>query len=108
MAFYGDKVYLPGPALLALALLALVGLVVRRPEGRVPARPLTFLLLVTGLGLVLATDATAQFVWRYQLPVLLLVPMAAALAWTRLGWTWPRARRYRGPQSGTTATPSTD
>ena len=108
MAFYGDKAYLPGPVLLALALLALVGVVVRRPEGRLPSRSLIFLLLVTGLGLVLATDVTAQFVWRYQLPALLLVPMAAALAWTRLGWTWPGARRHRRPQSGTTATPSTD
>ena len=106
LATYGDKAYLPGPVLFALALLAFVGLLVRRPSGSVPSRSLIFLLLVTGLGLVLATDVTAEFVWRYQLPALVLVPMAAALSWTRLGWTWPRRRRE--PQSGTTATPSTD
>jgi hypothetical protein len=104
MAAYGDIAYLPGPVLFALAVLALVGLVVRRPDGTVPSRSLIFLLLVTGLGLVLVPDVTAEFVWRYQLPALVLVPMAAALSWTRLGW----GRRRREPQPGTTATPSTD
>jgi hypothetical protein len=110
MATYGDKAYLPGPVLLALSVLSVLGLVLRRPHDGRPSRSLIFLLLVTGLGLVLATDVTAEFVWRYQLPALLLVPMAAALAWTRLGWgEWLTDRMWRrGRQPGTTATPSTD
>ncbi|MGI8522997.1 MAG: hypothetical protein ACR2K3_06770 [Nocardioides sp.] len=96
LAGYSFVVFLPGPVLLLLVLLAVAGLVVRRDD---PARtrPLIFLTLALGFGLVLVPDLTAEFVWRYQLPLIVLVPMAAALAWTRL---------HR--QSGTTATPSTD
>jgi hypothetical protein len=103
LAAYGDAVFLPGPVLLALAVLALVGLVVRRPHDEdVPTRSLIFLLLSTGLGLVLVTDVTAEFVWRYQLPALVLVPMAAALAWTRLGWL-SRGRPPRRARTDRTA-----
>lgn len=104
LASYGAVAYLPGPVLLALALLGVAGLVVRRPTYASSTRPLIFLLLATGLGLVLVPDLTAEFVWRYQLPALLLVPMAAALGWTRIRVppAQPRGR------SGTTATPSTD
>jgi len=96
---YGRVVYLPGPVLLALLVLALVGLARRGGRGVPPTRPLVFLALSLGVGLVLLPDLTAEFTWRYQLPAVLLVPVAAALGWERL-----RARR----QSGTTATPSTD
>ena len=50
----------------------------RRPCG--PAtRPALFLVLATAPGLMPAPAVTAQFVWRYQLPFVVLVPAAAAL-----------------------------
>jgi choline-glycine betaine transporter len=63
------------------------------------------LLLVLPLGLSLVPDLTAEFVWRYELTLFTLLPMSAALAWTRLRAL--RAGRDDG-QPGTTATPSTD
>lgn len=95
---YGTAVYLWGPALLALLVLALWSLFARgRREA--PRRSVIALLLMVGGGLMVAPDVLAEFVWRYQLPAVLLVPMAAALGWVRL-----RAPR----QEGTAATPSTD
>lgn len=96
---YGQRVYLPGPVLLALVVVAVVGFVRRAPRGAPSSRPLIFLTLAMGLGLILLPDVTAEFTWRYQLPAVLLVPVAAALGWTRL---------RGGRQPGTTATPSTD
>jgi hypothetical protein len=96
---YGHVVYVPGPLLLATLLLALAGLVWRRPRGAPPTRALIFLTTSLGVGLLLAPDLTAEFTWRYELPALVLVPIGAALAWTRI--------RSSG-QPGTTATPSTD
>jgi hypothetical protein len=99
LARYGAWVYVPGPVTLLLLLLGVVGVVVRREDVR-PLRPLVVLLLVLPVGLSLVPDVTAEFVWRYELPTFTMLPMAAALAWTRL-----RAPRR---QPGTTATPSTD
>ena len=67
--------------------------------GRLAESDRSLALLTAALGLVLAwaPDVTAEFNWRYQLPMVVLLPISAALAWTRL----------RG-QPGTTATPSTD
>ena len=95
---YGRVVFLPGPLALVLLALASVGIVVRRDE-RPSLRPLALLTLAMPLTLILVPDVTAQFVWRYQLPLITMLPLSAALGWTRL-------RRPR--QSGTTATPSTD
>jgi hypothetical protein len=83
LATYGTKVYLWGPALLALVVLATASLFVggRRRAGR---RSVIGLLLMVGAGLMIAPDVTAEFVWRYQIPAILLVPMAAALGWARL------------------------
>ena len=98
-ATYGRWVYVPGPLLLALLAVAVAGLVVRRAEAR-SVRPLGVLLLALPLALVLAPDVTAEFVWRYQLPLVTMLPLSAALGWTRL--------RLPRRQPGTTATPSTD
>jgi hypothetical protein len=54
------------------------------------------LLLVLPLTLVLVPDVTAEFVWRYQLPLVVLLPMSAALGWTRL-----RAPRTSGGEPAT-------
>jgi hypothetical protein len=98
LAWYGRWVHVPGPLLLALVALAVAGLVVRRHE--TPSlRPVAVLLLALPLTLVLVPDVTAEFVWRYQLPLITMLPLSAALGWTRI-----RAPR----QPGTTATPSTD
>jgi hypothetical protein len=101
LADYGVAVYLWGPALLALLGLAVGALFVRRRRDG-PRRSVIALLLMVGGGLMVAPDFTAEFVWRYQLPAVLLVPMAAAVGWARI-----RARRS-ADQDGTTATPSTD
>jgi hypothetical protein len=42
------------------------------------------LLIVLPLGLTLVPDLTAEFVWRYELPMFTLLPLAAGLGWTRL------------------------
>jgi len=99
LAGYGYVVYLAGPLQLLLVLLSAAGLVAPRPRGAPGTRPLLFLTLALALGLILVPDMTAEFVWRYQLPLVAFLPASAALAWTRL---------RGGPQSGTTATPSTD
>jgi hypothetical protein len=83
LATYGTKAYLWGPALLALLLLALGSLFVRGRD-RPGRRSVVALLLMVGTGLMVAPDVTAEFVWRYQLPAVLLVPMAAAVGWSRL------------------------
>ena len=80
--------YTPGLVLLACAVLALVaGLGVGR--ARHSGQQLACLLwLVAGLGLLLAADLY-QFSWRYQLPALVTLPPAAALALSAL--TSPKA-----------------
>jgi hypothetical protein len=97
LGWYGYTVYAWGPLLFLLTLLAIVGLVVRRRGGAQP-RALVFLLLATALGLLVTPDVTAQFVWRYQLPFVVLIPLAAVVAVSRLIQDQP----------GTSATPSTD
>ena len=82
--------YTPGPVLLACMILALVaGLGVGR--ARHSGQQLACLLwLSAGLGLLLADDLY-QFSWRYQLPTLVTIPPAAALALSAL--TSPRTAR---------------
>lgn len=81
---YDEIVYLPGPLLLALLVVALAGLVVRDGPGVPPSRPLIFLLVAIGMGEAIEPDFVVEFVWRYQLPAIVLVPPAAVLAWLRL------------------------
>jgi hypothetical protein len=106
LELYGRHVYLRGTLLLAMVVLALAGLVLPR-RGAPRTRPLTFLTTAVGVGLLLVPALTAEFTWRYQLPALLLVPMGAALGWTRL--TGPRCsaqalrlRRARRPRRAPT------
>jgi hypothetical protein len=94
LAWYGYTVYAWGPLLFLLTLLALVGLFMRGSQ----PRALLFLLLATAAGLLVTPDVTAQFVWRYQLPFVVLVPLAAVVAVSRL----------LSGQPGASATPSTD
>jgi hypothetical protein len=119
LAQYGRWVYVPGPATFLLLLLATAGAVVRRRDA-LSLRPLTVLLIVLPLGLTLVPDLTAEFVWRYELPMFTLLPLAAGLGWTRL--LGPRIQtgeiqtgEIQGgeiqpgeTQSGTTATPRID
>jgi hypothetical protein len=101
LGWYGFTVYAWGPLLFLLTLVSSVGLLAPSRWSRrddVPSRdlrPLLLLVLATAAGLLAVPAVTAQFVWRYQLPFLVLVPASAALAVMRL-------------QSGTRATPSTD
>ncbi len=109
LTVYGFIVAVPGPVMLALLVVALAGLVVRRGRAA-PPRALLLLVLLSGLGLSLAPDVTAEFVWRYQLPLTMLLPLAAALAWTRLraGGDAAVPRQDRAEGQPTRATPSTD
>jgi hypothetical protein len=84
LGWYGRVVYLPGPLALLLVVVAVAGVVVRRPDQRPSLRPVALLTLTLPLVLVLVPDVTAQFVWRYQLPLVVLLPLSAALGWTRL------------------------
>ena len=82
--------YTPGPVLLACVILALAaGFGVGR--ARHSGQQLACLLwLAAGLGLLLAADLY-EFSWRYQLPALVTIPPAAALALSAL--TSPRPAR---------------
>ena len=88
LAVYGEHVYVRGPLLLLMAVLGLAGLLVRPP--RPPrstlgaSRSLILLIGSVAVGLFLVPIMVAEFVWRYQLPAVLLLPMSAALGWTRL------------------------
>ena len=82
--------YTPGLVLLAcviLALVAVLGVGRARHSGQ---RLACLLWLGSGLGLLLAA-ALYQFSWRYQLPALVTIPPAAALALSAL--TSPREAR---------------
>ena len=95
LAIYGRFVFLTGPLALALVVLAAVGIAVRRREERPSLRPLALLTLALPLMLILIPDVTAQFVWRYQLPLVVVLPLSAALGWTRL-----RSDRQDRPAAG--------
>jgi hypothetical protein len=96
--WYEWTVYAWGPLLFLLTALALVGLMLRRPAAARGVRPVLFLVLATAVGLSAAPAVTVEFVWRYQLPLLVLVPAAAALAVVRL-WA-PPDRRSKRPLAG--------
>lgn len=107
MASYGRHVFLHGRWALGLLVLAAVGAVVPHRGRSSSLRPLALLTLALPLALVLVPDVTAQFVWRYQLPLVVLLPLSAALGWTRL-WAALREPVPVGDQPETRATASTD
>lgn len=94
-----DGGYTPGPL---LALCALAGLggsavaLIRRRRGVSPATEAVLLFTVTGALLLLLPDVY-EFTWRYQLPALITLPAAGALAVSAL-----IARRRAAPSSGGT------
>lgn len=73
--------YTPGPALAACGIMGLVGgFGLRRRSG---IRAAT-LLVTASAGVVLFTSAIYEFSWRYQLPGLVLLPLAGILGLTVL------------------------
>jgi hypothetical protein len=76
--------YTPGPLLFGCLLLGLAGGVGVGPARRSGMRSICLLLTVTGAGLLLVPAVTTEFIWRYQLPGLSLLPGGAALAYTAL------------------------
>ncbi|MDX6318367.1 MAG: hypothetical protein QOD35_1767 [Nocardioidaceae bacterium] len=83
LAGYSWVVYLPGPLLLgclAVGLSAGLVRVCRDPW----TRSMCLLLTLSGTVLLLVPGFTVEFVWRYQLPALVLLPAGAALAWSAI------------------------
>ncbi|WP_132878400.1 hypothetical protein [Tamaricihabitans halophyticus] len=75
--------YLPGAVLGGTLLLSVAGMVGLGRARRSDLR--SACLLVGGLGAaILVTSAAFEFSWRYQVPALVLLPLAGALGWTAL------------------------
>lgn len=110
LAVYAWVIYLPGPVLLGAIVVALGAILgmrrAARPEVR-RTRCVVAVLLLAALMLLAAPAVSAQFVWRYQLPALALVPAAAALGWTILRGGGGGSQPGTGA-AGTEATASTD
>jgi Dolichyl-phosphate-mannose-protein mannosyltransferase len=77
LADYGRWCYVPGPVFAAGLVLALASLVI----GRLRRRPVSATLLFTASAVcvLIPPAAFATFDWRYQLPQLSLIPVAAML-----------------------------
>jgi hypothetical protein len=84
LALYGWVIYLPGPLLLVCLVLGLLGGVGVGRAGQSGMRSICLLATLTGIGLMLVPDLISEFVWRYQLPALALLPAGAALAVTAM------------------------
>ncbi|MBW3592705.1 MAG: hypothetical protein KY396_03330, partial [Actinobacteria bacterium] len=91
LAQYAKLDYLIGPAFLVSVLLTLFALVWRPRDGGWRMRLDAALLGAVGFGLVLAAIATANFSYRYSMPLYATLPPAAVLAITHL--LWLRRRR---------------
>ena len=83
LAGYQRWVFTPGPVLGLLALAGLSGLVPGRPRGRGRDRADGVFLVVVAVTLVAVPSATALFDYRYGLPMLVVLPVAAALSTRR-------------------------
>jgi hypothetical protein len=92
---YGRWVYLPGPVLAAGLVLALGGLAASRFRDRG-----TLLFTASAIAILLPPAMFATFDWRYQLPQLSLIPVAAILGSHAIA-----SRRSAGIQSNPPALP---
>ncbi len=91
----GRYCYGPGPVLAAGLLAGLAGLTVPRRSRRRGLRSASLLFTGGALAAVLSAAAFAPFDWRYQLPQLTLIPVAAAAGISAL-----TAGRPAGPGAG--------
>jgi len=86
---YGRWFYVPGPVFAAGLALALGGLVAakarRRTAGDQATRDAGLLFTASAVLVLIPPAAFATFDWRYQLPQLSLIPVAAILGVKRLG-----------------------
>jgi len=88
---YGRWFYVPGPVFAAGLVLALTTLAVatrrrrRGPGERAPARDACLLFTAAAVLVLVPPAAFATFDWRYQLPQLTLIPVAAVLGAAALG-----------------------
>lgn len=100
--------YLPGPLLLGCLVLGLVGGLGAGRARDSGMRLVCLLPTVSGAGLLLVPDLTAEFTWRYQLPALVLLPMGAALGFAALrGVTaTPGSARRPAPTDRTAPVPA--
>jgi Dolichyl-phosphate-mannose-protein mannosyltransferase len=98
---YGRWFYIPGPALAAGLVLAVAGLAVparrRGPPGA--TRDACLLFTVSAVLVVIPPAVFAGFDWRYQLPQLSLIPVAAVLGLALVGNG--RLAAVRAPAAGT-------
>jgi Glycosyltransferase family 87 len=84
LGVYGRLVYLPGPLVLVCMVLGLLGGLGVGRASRSGMRSICLLTTLTATGLLLVPDLVSEFVWRYQLPALALLPAGAALAVTAI------------------------
>jgi hypothetical protein len=100
LAGYSWVVYLPGPVLLACLVVGLLGGLGGRGRRDPWTRSMCLLLTLSGTALLLVPALTAEFIWRYQLPALVLLPAGAALAWSamRRGPDADASDGYLGPE----------
>jgi hypothetical protein len=98
---YGRYFYVPGPVFAAGLVLAVAGLVIgwrRRRPG--PNLPNGLLFTTSAICVLIPAAAFATFDWRYQLPQLTLIPLAAISGLNAIGsqrsGTSQRARRRAG------------
>ena len=80
LSAYGRWFYLPGPLFAAGLVLALGGLVFGRGD-----RKALLLFTVSSVAILLPPAMFATFDWRYQLPQLSLIPVAAVLGAHAIG-----------------------
>lgn len=81
---YASRAQLPGPALALLLAAAVAGVAGAGRARRSGLRAATFGVASVGVTALVTAAAFAGFSWRYALPVLVLLPAAAALAVTGL------------------------
>jgi hypothetical protein len=87
LADYGRWFYVPGPAFVAGLVVAVVGLAVgtRRRGTPKATRDACLLFTLSAVLVLIPPAAFATFDWRYQLPQLSLIPVAAVLGAAMLG-----------------------